>query len=238
MNRYSIISEKNPREIVLLRGSGCKWRRCRFCDYHLDFSSDEKENYQLNKSVLARVEGIYGTLEIINSGSFCDLDRETVGEILRICKKRRINRLHMECHWRDRGTLAQYRSIFGKQGIQVTVKMGVETFDRAFRDDVLQKGMEHANPQEIARYADEVCLLFGLTGQSEASMRRDLEVGLQYFDRVCVNLMTENTSQMAPDCSVLTVFKEQIYPKYRENGRVDILLENTDFGVGGASSYE
>ena len=38
--RYSVITEKNPREIVMLRGSGCKWRRCRFCDYHLDFSKD------------------------------------------------------------------------------------------------------------------------------------------------------------------------------------------------------
>ena len=36
MERYSVITEKNPREIVLLRGAGCAWRRCRFCDYHLD----------------------------------------------------------------------------------------------------------------------------------------------------------------------------------------------------------
>lgn len=40
MERYSVITNKNPREIVLLRGSGCKWRRCAFCDYHLDFSPE------------------------------------------------------------------------------------------------------------------------------------------------------------------------------------------------------
>ena len=44
--RYNKLIEKNPREIVLLRGSGCKWRRCCFCDYHLDFCLDEKENFK------------------------------------------------------------------------------------------------------------------------------------------------------------------------------------------------
>ena len=46
--RYSVINDKNPREIVLLRGSGCKWKRCAFCDYHTDFSEDENANFELN----------------------------------------------------------------------------------------------------------------------------------------------------------------------------------------------
>ena len=41
MQRYSTITEKNPREIVLLRGRGCRYRRCAFCDYHEDASCDE-----------------------------------------------------------------------------------------------------------------------------------------------------------------------------------------------------
>ncbi|MDE8735227.1 radical SAM protein, partial [Eubacteriales bacterium DFI.9.88] len=143
MDRYSRITEKNPRETVLLRGSGCKWRRCRFCDYHLDFSSDEKANYRLNKQVLGQVEGIYSSMEVINSGSFCDLDEESIGEILQVCKDKTISRIHLECHWRDRETLSQFRSFFGEHGIQVTVKMGEETFDEVFRDGVLQKGMDH-----------------------------------------------------------------------------------------------
>ncbi|MCQ4637630.1 radical SAM protein [Anaerovorax odorimutans] len=233
MNRYSVITEKNPREIVLLRGSGCKWRKCSFCDYHLDFSCDEEENFQLNKKELAKVKGTYGNLETINSGSFCDLDEQTVEEILRICGQRHIKRLHIECHWQDRHSLAEIRQRFAGAGVEVIVKMGVETFDAAFRDDVLLKGMEHAKPREIARFADEVCLLFGLTGQTERSMRGDIETGLAYFRRVCVNLMTENSTPIKPDRQVMTVFEKQIYPQYRDNERVDILLENTDFGVGG-----
>ncbi|MCI7130596.1 MAG: radical SAM protein, partial [Lachnospiraceae bacterium] len=67
--RYSVITEKNPREIVMLRGSGCKWRRCKFCDYHLDFSTDAAANFAINRTALAQVGGIYGKLEVINSGS-------------------------------------------------------------------------------------------------------------------------------------------------------------------------
>ena len=68
--RYSVIEDKNPREIVMLVGDGCKWRKCRFCDYHLDSSKDIEANFQLNKQVLSNVTGKFGELEVINSGSF------------------------------------------------------------------------------------------------------------------------------------------------------------------------
>lgn len=233
MDRYSIIREKNPREIVLLRGRGCRWRSCRFCDYHLDFSKDDDANLTLNRSVLSNVTGIYGTLEAINSGSFCDLDDGSIEAVLDTCRSRGIRQLHIECHWRDRDTLHAIRSRFNKSGILLKVKTGVETFDEIFRDDVLLKGMEHASPEDIAAYADEVCLLFGLTGQTEQSMRGDVETGLRFFERVCVNLMTENSTDMYPDREVLDIFMKNIYPAYRDDPRVDILIENTDFGVGG-----
>ncbi len=232
MNRYSVITEKNPREILLLRGSGCKWRKCRFCDYHLDFSRDEAENARLNKGELEKVTGQFGVLEVINSGSFCDLDEKTVGEIQRVCRDKGIRRLHIECHWQDRGTLPAIRDSFDKESIQVVVKMGVETFDRSFREEVLVKGMEYALPEEIAAYAQEACLLFGLKGQTAASMRKDIEIGLTWFQRICVNLMTENSSPMKPDKKVIQCFLEELYPIYRDHERVDILVENTDFGVG------
>ncbi|MEE1281912.1 MAG: radical SAM protein, partial [Acutalibacteraceae bacterium] len=86
--------------------------------------------------------------------------------------------------------------------------------------------------QNITEYADEVCLLFGLTGQTEESMLNDIETGLKYFDRVCVNIMTPNTTKVKPDTAVISVFKNKVAKKYINNSRVDILFENTDFGVG------
>ena len=44
--------------------------------------------------------------------------------------------------------------------------------------------------------------------------------------------MTENTTSIKPDAQVIRVFVENIVPRYQNNQRVDILLNNTDFGVG------
>ena len=79
---------------------------------------------------------------------------------------------------------------------------------------------------------DEVCLLFGLDGQTEDSMRHDIETGLTYFERVCINIMVENTARIKPSPPVIETFMKKLYPVYKDNERVDILLNNTDFGVG------
>jgi len=55
MERYSIIEDKNPREIVLLRGRDCAYRRCTFCDYYSDFGCNEKENYKNNSDLTLKL---------------------------------------------------------------------------------------------------------------------------------------------------------------------------------------
>ena len=83
--RYSVIEDKNPREIVMLVGDGCKWRKCRFCNYHLDSSRNLEANFRINKQALLKVTGKYHDLEVINSGSFVDLDEKTIELIKNIC---------------------------------------------------------------------------------------------------------------------------------------------------------
>lgn len=233
MERYSIIKEKNPREIVLLRGRGCSWRRCRFCDYHLDSSADEQANYQLNQKELAKVTGLYQKLEVINSGSFVDLDPMTMTAIKETCATKGIKEIHFECHWTDRAAIKALRADFAQQGISVKIKIGVETFDHLFRESYLDKGITASDPAEIAADFDECCLLFGLPGQSRESMERDIKTGLAHFERVCVNIMVENGKPIKPDPAVIQVFAEDLHPRYQDDPRVDILMENTDFGVGG-----
>lgn len=232
MVRYSMIQEKNPREIVLLRGTGCRWRRCTFCDYHLDSSPDRGENFRLNQAVLAQVTGRYHHLEVINSGSFPELDRETIQSLLDLCREKAIRTLHFECHWLYRDQIPALRAAFAAVGTTLKIKTGVETFDHEFREGVLHKGIPEQDPAQIARQFDECCLLFGLTGQTEESMRRDIETGLAYFERVCVNLFVKNQTDLKPDEGVIREFTERVMPDYLENDRVDILLNNTDFGVG------
>lgn len=235
MERYAVLRDKNPREIVLLRGLGCRWKRCAFCDYHLDSSPDAAANFALNRAVLTQVTGLYSRLEVINSGSFCELDSQTMDAVAAVCRIKGVAAVHFECHWLYRAAIPALRARFAAQQVQVVVKQGVETFDRDFRERVLHKGIPVDDPAAIAAGFDECCLLFGLTGQTEESMARDLALGLRYFQRVCVNLMTANSTAVRPDPDVRRLFAERLLPRCRDNPRVDILMENTDFGVGGAS---
>lgn len=217
----------------MLRGRGCQWRRCTFCDYHLDSSRDDAANFALNSDVLDRVTGEYGRLEIINSGSFVDLDPQTVCKIRETALHKGISTLHFECHWMHREALRPFRELFAKAGIHVIYKIGVETFAISYREDVLHKGIGKASPEEIAAVGfDEVNLLCGLRGQTAKSMIADIRTGLSCFSRVCVNLMTANSTDICPDEDAVKQFREIVYPRYRSDLRVDILLENTDFGVG------
>ncbi|MDY6328738.1 MAG: radical SAM protein [Lachnospiraceae bacterium] len=232
LERYSIITEKNPREITLLRGNGCKWLKCRFCNYHLDRCLDEEQNFILNKEVLDKVSGIYAKLEVINSGSFVDLDAKTMNYIITKCVEKNISEIHFECHYMHKDKVADLRKLFAGNGIDVKIKIGVETFDSLFREAYLVKGIDTDSPVEIAKYFDEVCLLQGIPGQTSESMINDIETGLKYFERVCVNIMVDNGMPIRPDPRVIKNFIENVYPLYINNNRVDILLNNTDFGVG------
>lgn len=230
MQRYGVIDNKRKREIVLLRGSGCAYKRCAFCDYYLDSDVDCAANYALNAEVLAKVGGIYGELEVINSGSVFKLDGDTLREIARVCRDKDIKVLHFEAHYLYRNRIAKFKERF--KDFDVKFRLGLETFDFDFRENVLKKGIFERSADVIAEYFDEVNLLFGISGQNVESMQNDLELALKYFERAYVNIMCGNSTEIKPDEKVVEDFVKYIYPKYADDERVDILLKNTDFGVG------
>lgn len=230
MDRYSKITEKQPREIVLLRGRGCAFPVCTFCDYHDDKSSDEAANFALNSGVLSHVTGEFGEIEIINSGSVFELDAQTIAEIKRVCAERSISTIHFEAHWRYRKLIPALRKDFAN--FTLKMKLGLETFDADFRENTLNKGIAATDPAEITAGFDEANFLFGLAGQTAQSMQHDIELGLANFERICINIMCENTTSMKPDAQVIAAFVNDVMPRYANNQRVDILINNTDFGVG------
>ncbi len=74
--------------------------------------------------------------------------------------------------------------------------------------------------------------MVGLKGQTLEMMKKDVELGLRYFRRITLNVMCDNTTPVKPDQDVIDVFMREIYPKYKDDVRVDILIHNTDFTVG------
>lgn len=230
MERYNVIEEKRPREIVLLRGHGCVYKKCTFCDYHLDSSKDDLGNFTLNKSVLDRVSGKYHEIEIINSGSVFELDGKTIDYIKHVCRLKYIKTIHFEAHFLFDKLIPKLREDFNE--FELKMKLGLETFDYDFREKVLLKGIPQKEPEIISKNFDEANLLVGVEGQNLAMIDSDIKMGLKFFERICVNVFNENTTKIKPDNQLIAAFMKYIYPKYKDNLRVDILVNNTDFGVG------
>ena len=230
MERYSVINEKRKREIVLLRGSGCIYKKCTFCDYYTDSSKNDEENFNLNREVLSRVTGEYGDLEVINSGSVFELDQKTLELIKEVCLEKRITTIHFEAHYLYKDKIADLRKSFSD--FQLKMKLGLETFDYDLRENKLKKGIAEKAPEIISKEFDEANFLFGISGQTVETMEKDIQLGLKYFERICLNIMCDNSSSVLPDNSVIKAFKDKLYPIYKDDPRIDILISNTDFGVG------
>lgn len=229
MDRYSIIHEKFPREIVLLKSTPCRWGRCSFCDYIADNSTDVEQIIDLNQAVLTHVTGLYGRLEVINSGSVFELPQPCLEAIKAVAMAHDIRELVFEAHWMYRHRLDEIRNFF--EGIFIFFKIGVESFDDYFRNEVLHKGMVFDDIQEVADLFDSACLMVCVQGQTEAMIRKDIELALRYFKRCTVNVYNNNTTDIKRDPALLAWFVEECqYLKDEECA--EVLMDIADFGVG------
>lgn len=228
MNRYSKIENKIRREIVLLKGSPCRWGRCRFCDYIEDNSTDLEANIRINNEILNNVTGEYGILEVINSGNVFELPRKTRERVREIIREKKIHTLFVEAHWVYRKKIPEMRSFFG---VKVVVKTGLETFDTNFRERVLVKGFGDPSIKEIKTNFDSVCLMVGVEGQTKEMIRRDIRLAREYFDHFTVNLYVENGTSIKPDPELKKWFCRE-YTDLEKDRKCDLLINNTDFGVG------
>ncbi len=232
MERYSKILNKDQREIVLLIGNGCKWSKCKFCNYHLDRCNDEDKQYKINQEVLKKVTGEFCVLEAINSGSIFELNKRSFSELLNICTGKKIKRLIIESHYMYRTKIKELREKCSKLGIILQVKGGIETFDTDFREKVLNKGFGYPNLSDLRETFDIVNFLVGVEGQTLEQVKKDIKIGMENFDRVCINLYKEMDDIMPADEGLKEKFMKEIYPLYKDNENIDILVDNTDFGVG------
>lgn len=233
MIRYSNVTGKNQREIVLLKSSPCVWGKCSFCDYIDDNDSDFKKDISLNKSILKKITGKYKTLEVINSGSCFELPKETLNDIKSVVISKDIKKLFFESHWIYRDRLSEIENFFN---IPIIFKCGIETFDNDFRNKILNKGAIFKNPLEVSKYFKSVCLLVGIKGQTREMIKNDIDYLLKYFKYGCVNIFVENSTSIKRDENLIHWFHENFSFLDKEKN-IEVLWNNTDFGVGG-DSYE
>lgn len=227
MKRYAVIETKLPREFVLLQGKGCMWAKCSFCDYHTDVSTLP---YETNKEVLSHVTGVYGILDVINSGSALELDNETIALIQRIVREKNINTLWFEAHWIYRHRLAQFARLFAPATVKF--RCGIESFDGTQRTRWNKGIPATVTPADVARYYQGVCLLCCTEGDTRNRIESDIDTARQYFEYASVNVFNNNTTNVKQDPSLVAWFVDEIYPQLRDDNKIEVLIANTDLGVG------
>ena len=235
LNRYSKIYKNFPREMILLQGTGCRLaKKCIFCDYYLDVSSDP---YAVNSPIIDLVTGEFGVLDVINSGSVLEIDFKTLTKIKETVLEKNIHTLWFEAHWMYRNKLEDIKKFF--PNITVKFRTGVETFNSEIREKWGKKIPKDVSVAEIAKYFQGICLLFGIKGQTIEDIINDIEIAEKYFEYFNVNIFNENTkSEKLIDKDLINKFLREVYPKIRTKfekeygGKAELLINNTDLGVG------
>lgn len=228
MQRYSKITKKNQREVVLLKGRPCFWGKCTFCDYIEDNTRDKELMISTNEEILNQVTGEFGVLEVINSGSVFELPKETWAKIKQVVDEKKIQKLFFEAHWGFRGRLQEVRDYFG---VEVWFKIGVETFNNDFRQNILNKGADFETPEEVAELFDSACVMVGISGQTKEMIQEDMAIILRLFKHATVNVFVENTTPVKADLDLIKWFKQE-FSFLEDHPKIEVLWHNTDLGVG------
>ena len=227
MERYALIHTKMPREFVLLQGTGCRWRKCTFCDYHQDVSENP---FTLNESVLRQVTGHYGVLDVINSGSALELDDDTIALINQVVKEKQIHTLWFEAHYMYRKKLADFATRFAPA--KVKFRCGVETFDPTLREEWKKGIPASVTPEDVAKYFQGVCLLCCTQGESKERIFNDIRIAREHFEYFSVNVFCNNSTPVKQDSELAGWFAREVYPQIKDVDGIEVLMENTDLGVG------
>ena len=216
-----------PREFLLLQGTGCRWRQCTFCDYHSDVSADP---FIVNRDVLAMVTGETGVLDIINSGSAMELDEQTLCMIEQVVKEKNIHTLWFEAHYMYRHKLQAFAARFAPAAVKF--RCGIESFDPLLRS-AWRKGVgEGVTAADVAQYFHGICLLCCTQGDSKERILNDIALAKEHFEYFSVNVFCNNSTNVKLDTELTEWFKNHVAPTLADDNRIEVLMENTDLGVG------
>ena len=231
MERYSIIKEKNPREIVLLKGFNCNYGKCSFCNYILDNTENENEMIEINFNILDKVTGEYSVLEVINSGSVFELNKDTLYKIKEVCENKNIKILYFEAYFGYLNRLNEIRDFFSDQEIRFII--GIETFDNNYRTQILNKNF-FINDEILKKLKKEyrtASLLICTEGQTKEQIIHDIEFAKKNFKEVVVSIFINNGTSILRDEKLVSWFLKELYPILKADKQVEILIDNKDFGV-------
>lgn len=74
--------------------------------------------------------------------------------------------------------------------------------------------------------------MVGIKGQTREMIKRDVEALEKHFERGCINVYVDNSTEIQSDPDLIKWFETE-YAYLEENPSIEVLWHNTDFGVGG-----
>ena len=95
----------------------------------------------------------------------------------------------------------------------------------------MNKHADFKTPEEVAAYFDSPCLMVGIQGQTKEMIDRDIEILKTYFKLGTINIYTNNTTPIRRDDELVAWFAQK-YKYLDDDPSVEVLWQNTDFGVG------
>ena len=169
-------------------------------------------------------------LDIINSGSCFELDDKTIELIQKKVRDLKIHTIWFEAHWMYRNRLSEFRKLF--KNSKVKFRIGAETFDPTLRAS-LNKGIpKNIGALEISKYFDGACLLVGIKGQTKDIIKSDIDLAKKYFEYYSVNVFMENSTDIKRDEELIDWFKNNLLNELFNDPKAEVLINNTDLGVG------
>lgn len=228
MKRYNKL---HNREIVLLKGLPCDYGKCVFCNYIEDNTTDENLINSVNTEVLSNVTGEFNSLEVINSASVFELPIKTLELIRKIAYEKNIKTLYFEAYFGYIRRLDEIREFFS--GIEIRFIIGIETFDNKYRIKTLKKNFYLTDRifEKVKKEYYTVLLLICTQGQTKEQILNDIKLGLENFNLTTISVFIENGTSIKRDESLVKWFVTEIYPNIKDNPKLEILIDNKDFGV-------
>ena len=88
--------------------------------------------------------------------------------------------------------------------------------------------------KDIARYFHGLCLLCctDTPGDTRERLLQDIELAEKYFEYYSINVFCPNSTSIRCNDEMLRWFKSEVCPTLQKSAKAEVLIENTDLGVG------
>ena len=84
----------------------------------------------------------------------------------------------------------------------------------------------------MAKHFKGVCLLCCTEGDTKERIVSDIATAKKYFEYFSVNVFCNNSTNVKRDDELAQWFAAEMYPLIKDDEKIEVLMENTDLGVG------